>query len=203
MMLKIKNRRIREHTEKKPGMWSQDLLHSIWLDRYHVDPTISHIHFQKNCTAEIRQFIEASLSPYPVAEVGGFLLGTRFQENGRFQTIVEQFVPCHQVAYNSPILLDFGTAAMLEWDRALEKHPHLESVGWVHTHPGHSPYLSATDLNLHEGFFTRPFQFALVIDPLTEAWDTGLFCRTKENKMIQKMRDQHFFSWLDLQNVSV
>lgn len=169
------------------------------LKAVYADSMIEGVFFQKNLFLDIHAFIQKSIQLAPVPEVGGFLLGNyAIDEKGFYKTFVEIFVPSTEVAYNNPNILDFGTQAMVEWDIAREQHPELTSVGWFHTHPGHSPYLSNTDINMHEGFFTQPFQVALVIDPLTEFWDTGLFCRNNDGKMNRYVPNSKFFSWLDL-----
>lgn len=39
-------------------------------------------------------------------------------------------------------------------------------VGWYHSHPGHTCFMSRTDLNTQRSIFTQPYHFALVIDPI-------------------------------------
>ena len=70
-------------------------------------------------------------------------------------------------------------------------YPHLQVVGWFHTHPGFGIFLSRYDLFIHENFFRNPGQVALVYDPLKEA--LGLFCWNKgsiqrgEYQVVEKM----------------
>jgi len=45
------------------------------------------------------------------------------------------------------------------------QHPDKVIVGWYHTHPGWTIFLSEWDLFIHRSFFKDPWQFALVIDP--------------------------------------
>lgn len=49
----------------------------------------------------------------------------------------------------------------LERDR---KYPNLTIVGWYHTHPGHSVFLSDHDLYIQKHFWQQWYQLALVID---------------------------------------
>ena len=39
-------------------------------------------------------------------------------------------------------------------------------VGWYHSHPGHTCFLSRTDLETQRSMFEQPFHTALVIDPV-------------------------------------
>lgn len=39
-------------------------------------------------------------------------------------------------------------------------------LGWYHSHPGHTCFLSSTDINTHNTMFKQKHQFAVVIDPI-------------------------------------
>ena len=39
-------------------------------------------------------------------------------------------------------------------------------VGWYHSHPGHSCFMSRTDLSTQRAMFSKPYHCALVIDPI-------------------------------------
>ena len=45
------------------------------------------------------------------------------------------------------------------------RRPNLRIVGWYHTHPGWTVFLSPMDLFICENFFASPEDVALVIDP--------------------------------------
>lgn len=48
------------------------------------------------------------------------------------------------------------------------RRPELKIVGWYHTHPGWTVFLSPMDLFICENFFSSPEDLALVIDPCNE-----------------------------------
>ena len=48
------------------------------------------------------------------------------------------------------------------------KNPSLRVVGWWHSHPGFSCFLSPTDLKTQEYFFPESYQVALVVDPVRD-----------------------------------
>ena len=52
-------------------------------------------------------------------------------------------------------------------------------VGWYHTHPGWSVFLSGMDLFICNNFFNRPLDVALVIDPCKQ--DRGWFQWNQQN----------------------
>ncbi|UCE45194.1 MAG: hypothetical protein JSU93_07430 [Methanobacteriota archaeon] len=39
-------------------------------------------------------------------------------------------------------------------------------MGWYHSHPGHTCFMSKTDLSTQRVMFTQPYHCALVIDPV-------------------------------------
>jgi proteasome lid subunit RPN8/RPN11 len=41
-------------------------------------------------------------------------------------------------------------------------------VGWYHSHPGHTCFLSRTDLDTQRAMFNEPYHAALVIDPINQ-----------------------------------
>ena len=63
------------------------------------------------------------------------------------------------------------------WDEinlALERdHPDKRIVGWYHSHPGFSVFLSEYDTFIQRNFFSAPWQVAYVVDPLMG--DDGFF----------------------------
>lgn len=73
-------------------------------------------------------------------------------------------------------------------------------VGWLHTHPQHTPFLSQPDLNIHNGFFQKDYQIAVVIDPLSENdhMDTGVFTRKTNGLMNNKQDKKEWLHWTDI-----
>lgn len=149
------------------------------------------------CMKDIFRWVEQSLQGQPVPETGGFLTGKFLHDKqaDSFVSWVEHFVPAEGVDYQDPVLLAFGTGPLLEVDRYLQAQPGQCLIGWFHTHPGHSPYLSATDLHTHEGFFREAYQVAIVLDPLTPAFDTGIFSRKTDGSMNNQIDYSHWFQW--------
>jgi proteasome lid subunit RPN8/RPN11 len=59
--------------------------------------------------------------------------------------------------------------------RRLSPHSFDEQlVGWYHSHPGHSVFLSATDLQTQAQWFRQSWHVALVYDPVS--LELGAFC---------------------------
>lgn len=162
-----------------------------------VDSLVATIYLNNQLVVAMSQWVEQSLSLEPVPEIGGFILGaTRMQtENERWEVVMDQFIPAKQVDFATPNRLEFGIGPLEEMDDARQLYPHLELVAWFHTHPGHTPYLSSIDLNTHNSFFGEPHYIAIVLDPLTENWDTGFFTRQKDGTMNNK-NDRTSSEWI-------
>jgi proteasome lid subunit RPN8/RPN11 len=130
--------------------------HTFNLLKCYKNTAVAEVKISKESTADMQEWTEKSLARKPVPEVGGFLFG-HFKkiDNTNFITYIEKFLPAKKIDFNSPVLLEFGTQVMLEVDDFATQNPDLMLVGWFHTHPGHGPFLSDTDLFTHDGFFKK------------------------------------------------
>ncbi|MBM3269401.1 MAG: Mov34/MPN/PAD-1 family protein, partial [Candidatus Sericytochromatia bacterium] len=114
----------------------------------------------------------------PGREVGGILYGRCVRRDDCYAVEICAALPARDAA-GSAVHLVFTPAA---WEHvfagraALE--PDLEIVGWYHTHPGLGVFLSGTDRRTHATWFGRPWQVAMVLDPLAD--EAGLFSGSGE-----------------------
>ncbi|MCB0836339.1 MAG: Mov34/MPN/PAD-1 family protein [Bacteroidetes bacterium] len=160
---------------------------------------IDYVFIHQTCVEAVNHWVNQSLNQKPVPEVGGFLLGNyALSKRDHYLISIEEFLPAQEVVKATPNRLEFGSNPFLALDAFLEEKEDLVLVGWLHTHPGHSPYLSEIDLYSHEGFFPHDYQVAIVLDPLTDDHDTGIFCRTDENTMTNKDDFSHWLNWKSL-----
>ena len=99
-------------------------------------------------------------------EVGGVLLGDVCRdENGWLYLVVTHALPA-EFANETRGHLTFTHHTWLKIHRTREaQYPDKTIVGWYHTHPGWTIFLSQRDLFIHQNFFKQPWQIALVIDP--------------------------------------
>ena len=112
-------------------------------------------------------------------EVGGFLVGT--VEEDRTTSVVAALEAVG--AIESAGSLTFTHECWASLHKMMDElYPTCELVGWYHSHPGFGIYLSARDLFIHENFFARPTQFALVVDPLS--CREGVFVWTDEGTLV-------------------
>ena len=127
------------------------------------DTAIEQLYFSKDSYEAIlhfatHSFIKDGITP----EVGGFLFGkVKKKAKERFEVRIEKFVPVLHPEKNNAMELEMGISAGLVLEENNEVDNGLFLLGWFHTDPGHSPYLSTTDLNrIHDLFFTQPFGWA-------------------------------------------
>lgn len=133
-------------------------------------------------------------------EHGGFLLGYETHIGpGQTPTIViEEAVPA-KFTNGTPVRLTFTTDTWRgldeHTDRLREQGRILQRVGWYHSHPNISIFLSHWDLDVCKTFDQREYPVALVVDPVNHRG--GFFVATK--KVYQAHSPQGFYELPDLQ----
>ncbi len=114
-------------------------------------------------------------------ELGGVMLGQQsIDDQGRpFVVITDSLRAEHYEATKGSFKFTHDTWSQITQDRRRFR-PDLEMVGWYHTHPGWSVFLSGMDLFICNNFFNRSLDVALVIDPCAD--DRGWFQWTNESR---------------------
>ena len=107
-------------------------------------------------------------------ELGGVMLGRQFTDAGGkpYVVVSESLRAKHYEATRGSFKFTHDTWSQISSDRR-QFHPDLEMVGWYHTHPGWTVFLSPMDLFICNNFFNGPQNVALVIDPCND--DRGWF----------------------------
>ncbi len=123
---------------------------------------------------DVMRDMEAHAVSNTKVELGGVMLGQqRIDDQGRpFVVITDCLRAEHYEATKGSFKFTHETWSQITRQRS-EFHPDLEMVGWYHTHPGWSVFLSGMDLFICNNFFNRPLDVALVIDPCEQ--DRGWF----------------------------
>ncbi len=100
-------------------------------------------------------------------EVMGFLLGEVRGWKGHRYTVVRDIVTTELKSSVSKVRFDpkgfpklFSNLDDSGFDYVL--------VGWYHSHPGHTCFLSRTDLETQRRMFDQPYHTAIVIDPINQ-----------------------------------
>jgi proteasome lid subunit RPN8/RPN11 len=98
-------------------------------------------------------------------EVGGFLIGRPYVWEGRTYVEILEALPAEITSSSAAHL----TISPDTWARAQtvirDKYAEMYIVGWYHTHPRMSVFLSGHDLTIHEGFFQESWHVSLVLEP--------------------------------------
>ncbi len=114
-------------------------------------------------TDRVRDEIHRHVFANPDREVGGVLVGRRIDARA---VQVRGMIPALE-AVGERAAVTFTHDAWELVHRELDhKFPDQQIVGWYHSHPGFGIFLSRDDLFIHESFFSEPWQFAYVIDPI-------------------------------------
>ena len=99
-------------------------------------------------------------------EVMGFMVGHRYEWRGDEYTVVEDVVTSD--LDTSSVSVKFANFEPLfgELDRFEKRGKDYILVGWYHSHPGHTSFMSGTDKQTQIRMFNKEYQSAVVIDPI-------------------------------------
>lgn len=121
-------------------------------------------------------------------EIGGVLLGNVIEEPAGLD--IQAYLPGR---YMEETLANL-TFNHRTWNDIHQRHAREHSdkkiIGWFHTHPGHGIFLSRYDLYIHQSFFPRPGQIAVVFDPVNNS--AGFFQR--QEFQIRQLRGIHIYN---------
>jgi proteasome lid subunit RPN8/RPN11 len=166
-------RETRRHIEEKEPPEQSALSPHEWLSgdsvALYADVTESGKPFDVYLSAaaekKIRQHAEKE-APRRL-EVLGFLLGEVREWKGNRYAVVRDIVTTELKSSSSKVRFDpegfpklFSNLDDSGFDYVL--------VGWYHSHPGHTCFLSRTDLETQRRMFDQPYHIAIVIDPINE-----------------------------------
>lgn len=129
-------------------------------------------------------------------EVGGWLVGKWCQDKKKQEQfiVVEAILPAHFVRHGGAYLTFTQDTQVALHAQKETRYPGKDLVGWYHTHPRMSIFLSEYDVWLHENFFPQPYQVALVIEPYSAMG--GFFIRQKDGALDAR----RYFGFYELHN---
>ncbi|MBI4786151.1 MAG: Mov34/MPN/PAD-1 family protein [Chloroflexi bacterium] len=114
----------------------------------------------------VNRLITAHARENDQREVGGVLLGDVRQESSGQLFVVITHALKAEFANETRGHLTFTQKTWLKIHQAHQaQYPDKTIVGWYHTHPGWTIFLSDWDLFIHRNFFKQRWQIALVLDP--------------------------------------
>jgi len=100
-------------------------------------------------------------------EVMGFLLGEVSSWKGATYSIVRDVGTTGLKSSSSKVRFDPEALPKLFHELDGSGFDYI-LVGWYHSHPGHTCFLSLTDLETQRTMFDQPYHTALVIDPICQ-----------------------------------
>jgi len=123
---------------------------------------------------DVMRDMEAHAHTNTRVELGGVMLGKQCvdKEGKPFVVVTDSLRARHYEATRGSFKFTHETWSQITGERN-QFHPDLEMVGWYHTHPGWTVFLSPMDLFICNNFFNRSLDVALVIDPCND--DRGWF----------------------------
>ncbi len=134
---------------------------------------------------DVMRDMEAHANSDTSVELGGVMLGRQlFDEQGQpFVVITDCLRAEHYHATKGSFKFTHDTWSQIT-ERRKRLRPDLEMVGWYHTHPGWTVFLSGMDLFICNNFFNKPLDVALVIDPVND--DRGWFQWTADARPVTR-----------------
>ncbi len=174
------------------------------------DSAVRKVYFKRDCIIKTYRFFEDSLrltdADKTAFETGGYLIGRwdyNPEDNSKYDVSLEEFIEPGDDAKFSNYQLNFGAKIGIKLQKALENIKQKTGedylmTAWFHSHPGLKIFLSDFDLSVQDGFSNGKEtlkMIALVLDPYTNNWDTGIFTYTSDgSKMNNANESKRFFS---------
>lgn len=127
--------------------------------------------------------VKGYLSSDKSKELGGVLLGDIFLDEFENKFIVISEVVIARFTEANVTRLTFTHKSWEDINNRIDKeYPDKKVLGWFHSHPGHTVFLSSYDKFIHENFFNQDFMVAYVYDPINK--EEGFFL-WKENSLVK------------------
>lgn len=173
--------------QKMPAAFSGEvLLHGAFPPQQQVRVIISQVALQQ---------IQAHANSDLGRELGGVLLGQVCRHQAQTFVEVLDAMPAPTTDHG-PIHFTFTADTWVHINRQREKeHPHLEVVGWFHTHPALGVFYSSDDVVVHSAAFTLPWQVGLVVDPFRK--EACFFGWESSGLGKQLLPIAGFYEWID------
>ena len=129
-------------------------------------------------------------------EVGGWLIGKWCADKRTDEQfiVIESVLPAPFVRHGGAYLTFTQDSQVALYAQKEERYPGKCLVGWYHTHPKMSIFLSEYDIWLHQNFFPEHYQVALVIEPYSSSG--GFFIRGVNGRLDSR----RYFGFYELDN---
>ena len=114
-------------------------------------------------------------------EVMGLMLGKTYQYGDNIVSIVKDVVTSELDATEVKVRFDSHDKLFDQMDKLTYDY---QIIGWYHSHPNYSSFMSPTDVETQKRMFKHPHQYAVVIDPIRYEMKAFVYDKSaeKENK---------------------
>lgn len=169
---------IKENSKGNTDKMSNYPADSIYTGQY-SDPKDLKVFIKQETLASIDSYLRSDTNN----ELGGVLVGDVClnEDNKRFIKIDNLIIAKHSSSSISRLTFTHDTWVYI--NEVLEKDfPDKKILGWFHSHPGHTVFLSNFDIFIQENFFNMEYMVAYVYDPTIN--DRGFFF-WKDKKIVK------------------
>jgi proteasome lid subunit RPN8/RPN11 len=118
-----------------------------------------------------------------VKEVMGLMIGETFKYQNEVFSVVKDVVTSDLDATEVNVKFDsfdklFDQLDKLDYD--------YQIIGWYHSHPNYTSFMSPTDADTQQRMFKLPYQYAVVIDPIRFDMNAFSFDASKKSKVRER-----------------
>ena len=130
--------------------------------------------FKPHAVQRLKQAIAwGSQTHENVTEQQGILLGQVYESPSGYLGVVEEILLSGAVG--TEVYVESSHSQWFEMERQMDalnesRSRKLVKVGWWHTHPNMSVFMSGTDRATQAGYFYEDWQFAAVLNPQGQKW---------------------------------
>jgi proteasome lid subunit RPN8/RPN11 len=144
---------------------------------------------EREALVKLNAFLLGDLS----RERSGLLLGQPFYdpEEKRYFTVVLNSVPAKETE-GSPVHFRFTPQTWAYISGVVDQnYSDMLIVGWYHSHPGLSVFMSSTDRATQRAFHNHPWNLAVVVDPIAQktGWFAGGECTPLDKDQVVTYED--------------
>jgi proteasome lid subunit RPN8/RPN11 len=116
-------------------------------------------------------------------EVMGLMIGQSFHYKNEEFSVVKNVVTSELEA--TEVNVKFDSFEKL-FDQLDELDYEYQIIGWYHSHPSYTSFMSPTDVDTQARMFKHPYQYAIVIDPIKNDMNAFTLDQVKKNKVKEK-----------------
>lgn len=163
---------IKKRNEYVPAVLEGEILSAAYGNEMHTPK--SRIILKPKAVNRLHSFIGwGAKTKANAVEQQGIMVGEVYQTPSGYVGVVEDVLLSS--AIGNSVYVESAHSQWYEMDLSLERmnegrKNRLVKVGWWHTHPNMSVFMSGTDRRTQELYFSKDWQFAVVLNPQDRKW---------------------------------